>query len=692
MSSPAPSEQTPVAWAQQRWRDWRAGAREALADRRRRLRLIRTTAVLALLAAGVAIFAYEFRWDWFRGPIARYASQRTGRPVQILGHLEVHPFSWTPWATVGGLVIGDPKWMGGGQTANLGRTTVQLAVKPLFAGHLVLPLLDIEKPSLSLFADGAGRNNWTFGGGQGFKLPLIQHFVLRDGRLHIADQQRRLTFDGTVTTTETAGGFSAQAFHLVGKGALNGAPFLAEITGGPLIHVQRDRPYPFSMDIHSAFTQVIARGEVVRPFDLGRLRAAVSVSGRDLADLYHLTGVVLPNTPAYRLSGDFTREGQVYRIRRLAGRIGRSDLEGSLSVQPVKGRRFLEGDLASHALDVTDLGALFGGPQAGKAPAVEAVAIRTHNAVTGRLLPDAPLDVERLRSMDADVRYRAQSVKTRKLPLRQLALHATLDHGLLKLDPVALNFPRGQLHGSATIDARGATPVSRVDLAVTDVHLEDVTPKSQGAAALQGVLEARAQLTGAGNSVHKVASASTGRIVVALPPGKIRKSFAELMGVNVAPGLFELLGKSTQETDLRCAVAEFRVTKGVMSAHSLVLDTGPVLVDGSGTVDLGTEKIDLTLQGHSKKPRLIRLIAPLRIQGQLARPTLKVETGKAIAQAGAAVGLAALVSPLAVILPFLTPGGAHDADCAALLAQARVAGAPVRSAHIAAAHAPPKKG
>jgi uncharacterized protein involved in outer membrane biogenesis len=674
------------------------GVRDTFTDRRRRLRLIRTTAIWTVLAAGVAVFFYEFTWDWFRGPVATYASEHTGRKVQILGHLHVHPFSWTPWASVDGVEVGNPKWMGGGRTADLGRTTVQLALKPLLhldpkKRALILPLVDIEHPSVSLYADRTGRNNWTLqqGPSQGAKLPLIQHFVLRDGALHIRDLQRRLTFDGTVTTTENAGGFSAQAFRLEGKGTMNDAPFVAHVTGGPLVHVQKDRPYPFNMDVASAYTHVLAHGEVVRPFDLGKLHAAVSMTGRDLADLYHLTGVVLPNTPAYSLSGDFTREGSLYRFNRFAGRVGRSDLEGALQVQTLKGRKTLKANLTSRVLDFTDLGALFGGPQAGKSAAVEAAAYKTTKASTGRVLPDAPLDVARVRAMDADVRYRAQSVRAKNLPLRQVGLHLTLNHGLLKLDPVSFTLPRGQVRGRASIDARNATPVSRVDFAVTDVHLDDVLPKVHGARPLAGVLEARAQLAGAGATVHRAAAASNGRIAVAVPPGQMQKSLAELMGVNVIPGLFEYLGKDTKPTDLRCVIADFDVRGGVMTARDFVIDTSVVRADGKGWVNLGSEKLDLTLQGHSKKVRLLRIMAPLHVQGSLAQPKFGIEKGKAIAQAGVAAGLGALVNPVAALLPFISLGGAHDANCAGLLAQARSAGAPVKTVHIAQAAPKPKR-
>jgi uncharacterized protein involved in outer membrane biogenesis len=234
-------------------------------------------------------------------------------------------------------------------------------------------------------------------------------------------------------------------------------------------------------------------------------------------------------------------------------------------------------------------------------------------------------------------------------------------------------------------------PTDKVDFAVTDVHLEDLLPKRAGAAPMVGVLEARARLSGAGDTVHRVAAAANGRIAVAIPPGQINKGVAELMGVNVVPGLFEFLSKSPKQTGLKCAVADFDVRGGVLTARSLVLDTDPVVTDGAGRINLGDETLDLTLKGHSKKPRLMRVIAPVRLQGHLAQPKISVEAGPAIAQAGVAVGLGALLTPLAAIVPFITPGGAHSADCAALLTQARSAGAPVKTIHIAQAMPVQKK-
>jgi len=53
-----------------------------------------------------------------------------------------------------------------------------------------------------------------------------------------------------------------------------------------------------------------------------------------------------------------------------------------------------------------------------------------------------------------------------------------------------------------------------------------------------------------------------------------------------------------------------------------------------------------------------------------------VDVAKAAPQAVASVALGALVTPVAAILPLIGPGLAKDADCASLISQAQVRGAP----------------
>jgi uncharacterized protein involved in outer membrane biogenesis len=131
-------------------------------------------------------------------------------------------------------------------------------------------------------------------------------------------------------------------------------------------------------------------------------------------------------------------------------------------------------------------------------------------------------------------------------------------------------------------------------------------------------------------------------------------------------------------------VAQFTVRDGIMTAEQFVIDTGVVTATGSGDINLGAEQLDLKIKGSTKHPELLRLWTPINVGGSFSRPQLGLDAGQAAAQGGAAIGLAALLGPLSVILPFVSPGLAKDADCQGLVADARTAGAPVRVGQTAA--------
>ena len=639
-------------------------------------------ATVGVLILAVALFLSWFNWNMLRGPIAREAARISHRPVRIDGDLRVHLWSWTPSATADRVWIGNPAWLGTGKLADIGRLTVSIRLWPLLGGHIELPLLDLENPDIALFRDSAGRANWRVNPNAQtpLRLPPIQHFILRGGHVRLVDQKKNMMLAGTVQSREngiTSNGGSG-SFDFLGVGTINRDPFSLTITGGPLLNVRRDRPYPFDADLRAGKTHVVAHGRLTKPFDFGQLDTALTVTGDNLGDLFYLTDLALPETPRYSLSGRLVREGQVFRFTQLAGRVGESDVEGELTVDHTTRRPDLHADIRSRSLNYKDLGSLIGAPppSARITPLQKAEAARLK--AENRFLPDATLNVSRVRKMDAVVHYRADSVVApNNLPLRQVKLTLILDHGVMSFDPVSFTLPHGELSGKVRIDARAAIPRSDIDLKVINIHLEDLFKQSANAP-LEGNFEARAVLHGVGDSVHKAASTADGSVTVVVPRGEIRKAFAELMGVNAANGLGLLFAKDQSETGVRCAVADFHAVHGVLRAQTFVVDSDVVAATGQGDIDLGTEALNLTLQGHPKKFRILHLNAPVTVTGHLNSPKFGVRAGRIPIQVAGAIALGAVLGPIAAVLPFVDAGLAHDADCVSLVSQAQRQGAPVK--------------
>jgi uncharacterized protein involved in outer membrane biogenesis len=658
-----------------------------------------------LLVVAVIVFLLVFDWNWLRGPASRFASAQLHREVRIDGNLRVHPWSFKPRAEIEGLKIGQPDWarQAAGQPAQMAsvdRVAVQIRLLPLLRGQVILPQLEIDRPNVALLRQADGRANWTFGdpnktSAKPFKLPAIQHFVIDDGQLRYDDRVREMTFTGHVTSNERATGDGRGRFELKGDGTLNGGKFLATVTGGPLLNISPSRPYPITADIQAGTTFVKASGQIDKPFDLGRFGATLDLRGADLNNLYYLTGLSLPNTPPYTIRGSLRRDDKTWTFDRFAGRVGESDVNGDLKVQTGGARPLLTGAVRSRRLDFNDLGSIVGmSPAVARGSTQKVASSDKANAIAnangGHLLPDSTLQVERIRAMDAKVTYRAATVNAPGLPLRKVSIDVDLNNGVLDLDPLSFSFSRGDLSGKVRLDARGATPRTDADLRLVNAKLEDFVPikNPSGQPAIEGAVAARARLSGAGNSVHKAAAASNGDVTLVIPRGEIRQAFAELLGINASKGLLLLLSKDTHETPLRCAVANFKVENGVMRAQQIVIDTGVVLASGSGTINLGDETMDLRITGDSKKPRLVRLFAPITLKGQLTKPSVGVETSKLVAQGGLGLALGSLLSPLATILPFVDAGLAKDADCMSLMQEAKASPA---SAPVAVASTTPAK-
>ncbi len=653
------------AWADQNDPVWGAVKRPGTAEK------IAASVTLALVLL-IVLALILFDWNWLRGPIGRWASAEYDREISIDGDLDVRLFSWTPSVSVDSLRIGGPTWARSADTLNVGRIEGAVRLRKLFVGQIEIPRLDITRPVAILISDAEGRKSWMLNPDRpddgATDIPLIQRLTIRDGHLGYRDLARDIALDARVQARERAGVEADQSgFLLDGSGSRDGEPLTLTVRGGAFINIRRDRPYEFSADLEGAQTTLRARGSITRPFDFGHFNATLTLEGRNLADQYPLTGIATPNSPPYRLEGDLTRADDKWVFADFTGRVGASDLAGDIEVDRIDDRLNVVADLSSRSLDIDDMAVVLGAQVRSSATGNTVVV----SGLPGKLLPDAPLDVSRLRAMDGTLNYRAASVKANDFAIRQFRLGADLNHGILALNPVAFAFSRGTLIGTARIDATKDTPYSTIDFRLAGYPVESLIPAKGGAAPLTGRALGRAQLEGPGASLHQFAGQSKGTLSVVMPQGQMRTAFAELLGINAGRGLRLLLSGDQTTSGVRCAVGDFTVAGGIATARTLVVDTDVVVATGKGTIDLGAETFDLRFDGETKRPRLLRVWAPITVSGPLSQPRIAADTSAIAGQVGFAGLLGALVNPLVALLPFVDPGLAEDANCGALIAGAR---------------------
>src|SRR5450631_4070402 len=501
----------------------------------------RSTIALALVSAILLLVICVLAFiDWYmlRPVIARHITAKTGRAATIDGDLKVHLWSWNPTAEINGLTLKNPPWADRELMFGAKRITVSVSLGRLLRGQIVIPQIEMVEPVINLERDSQGRASWQLGTNT------------------VVDEIRHLRFGGSLIADDGTWASSASAFKIQAKGSLNEKPFTLDAVGGPLLNLEPQKPYSFSSHVTASDINLEAQITVAKPFDLGLLDVKFVVSGEDLADLYYLTGLALPNTPRYRFAASVQVDGTTITGDDFSGRLGSSDLSGKITVQTGGPRPKLSAKLPSKALNIVDLAPTLG-HRADKSDSLAAsddgrststkYPKATHGSsghksdsdskLRAMLLPDADLQVNRVRGMDADVTYRAGAVTASKIPIKEVSLHVVLDNGLLTLDPLFFVLDQGKFAGNVHIDARGEVPETNIDMRIDDVNLGQFKTAAMKTAPLSGTLIGRLKVHGFGHSIHKFASSADGAMSFIIPNGEIDETIAELTGINVTRGL-----------------------------------------------------------------------------------------------------------------------------------------------------------
>ena len=179
----------------------------------------------------------------------------------------------------------------------------------------------------------------------------------------------------------------------------------------------------------------------------------MDVRGRNLADIFMVAGIAVPDTRTYRLKSAFTKQGDEWRFTGLKGRFGDSDLAGKMTVKMTRPRLLLTATLATDTLDIVDAGPFIGYNPDRLATQGAAGAV-TRVSGTPRLLPDAKLRIDALRNFDAKVHWNVRRVRAESLPVSNIELGLDLDNMLLKLSPLNFSMARGTVSSDITINAR----------------------------------------------------------------------------------------------------------------------------------------------------------------------------------------------------------------------------------------------
>jgi AsmA family protein len=642
---------------------------------------------LGLVVLALVLLAVFFPWDALRGPVNRYVSNKTGRHFEITRHLDVK-LGRTTRVLMDGIEFANPDWAQDRNLVKADGAEVDVHLWPLLVHRRIeLPYVKLTRPELGLQIEPDGRRTWALGTDTKDRknVPQIGALVIDQGSAHYVDGAHgadvRAEFAMQRDAAAKPGTTGALPLRFKASGRWQGQPFTAQGATGDVLALNGPQQHPFAAEVRATAgaTQLRANGSVANLAALDGADVSFDLEGHDLADLYKLVGVVLPNTPHYSLAGHLSKQGDTWNVRQIDGHLGRSDITGDMAFNKAGQRPALQGQLRSKMLDFEDLAPLIGMKEdraTKRADAKVAAATpagqkpkKAPRDPNRKVLPDAPLDVTRLRSMDADVRVDAtRIVNARGMPLDRAAVHVQLKDGVLLLDPLNLGVAGGQVAGSVRVDSRTKPVQAQAKLDGRSLQLERLLPATAQRKDSIGRIQAQLDLTATGTSVAQLLGSSNGTVALLMGNGRISNILLEFAGLD-AGEILKFLVEGDKTVVLRCAAAAFDVRKGLMTSKALVLDTNDTVFYGDGQINLANESLDLTFHPYPKDRSILSLRSPLKLQGTFGAPKAGVEKGTLIQRAAVALGLGA-INPLLGLASTIETGPGKDADCLGTLQQA----------------------
>jgi uncharacterized protein involved in outer membrane biogenesis len=646
--------------------------------------LLGILATLLVVATAFIIFVLTYDWNRARPWINNKVSESIGREFAINGDLRVRwkqgdatEPGWRryvprPEISAREVHIVNPDWTKTGpRLADVGSIVVSVRPLPLLHKQVVISDLALDRVTVAAERRADGGNTWTFKDNGPSEWDVdIRKLAFSNGTLRYVDGGIGLDLRAKATSLNDA---SAPKYGM--KFDLGGTYHNAPITGGGragavLTLDDEHTNFPLEANATLGRNKIGISGTLTDPRKLSGIDLKLSLGGASMADLYPLTGVLLPETPAYATTGRLVgkKRGELWdwTYREFTGTVGGSDLEGTLNYSPRKPRPLLTGALTSRQLRLDDLGPTIGA----ESNASKAARGKAKNQPADKALPVEQFNTAKWDALDADVKFTGKKlVRTHDIPLQDIETRIIMKNKVLTLTPLNFGMAGGDITSNIKLNGSKKQIEAQIRMAARHLKIRELFPKLQSMQASFGEVNGDAALVGTGNSISSMLATSSGELGATVSEGSVSKFILEAAGLNLANVVFvKLFGD--KQIQLNCAAGDFVVEHGKAQTRRFVIDTNEAVVNINGSVDLAQERLDLDVRPQTKGVRIISLRTPLYARGTFTDPDVGPHKGPLALKAGAAVALAAVAGPAGALLPLVNPGRVDPVDCAAALQQA----------------------
>jgi uncharacterized protein involved in outer membrane biogenesis len=636
--------------------------------------MARRRAVRWLLCLGLAaiagFFATVVSIPLWMGPLVGWrTSVALTRPVTI-GHLGLH-LGDPVIVTAEDVVVGNPDGFAQEDEpfARIPRLTVQIEVAASIRRRaIVIASVELVQPAIRAIATEDGRENYHI---VSPSRPRIAALSVLGGHARVTLAALRADFEVTFATQREMGKADATRIVAEARGTYAGEAVVARFAGGLPFDAQGPvQSWPVEISVQNGPTQASIKGILQNPLSSGGAMGDFAISGPDMARLRPLTGVPFPVTPPYELRGKLAYAAALYRVTDAKGRLGRSELGGTMIAATRSGQRpEITADILSPSVDLRDIVSLLSSKPGssgthGQTSEQRAQAARTERKAVAspRVLPQAPLDVAKFDLANVHLTFHAQRIQGASMPFDNLSVDLDVVDGAVVLHPLSFGVGEGRIAGDVWLTPRADEALQ----ARADIHFErvDVSRLLRASGSFQGngALNGTVRVDGTGRSIAEILASADGAASLWMLGGDLSSLLVDLAGLRLGSALLSSLTGSPT-TSVECFITDLALRRGVLSTRTLLLETADAVTEGTGAIDLRQERVEVRLRTKSKRLTIGVLPAPLLISGTLKMPRAAPDPATPAGRGGLAGALAAL--------PTVQRGIGDAPHCKSLLRQVR---------------------
>lgn len=609
-------------------------------------------AILVILGCAAVIgVRHLLQGPFLHDQLVRAVERATGRELTINGGI-VPTWSLTPTVEINDFALANASWAGDAPMAKGEKLSVTVALRPLLNKQIVIKSVALEKASLNLLQKG-DKANWQL-----TPAASVENTAeAKQQPAETASSTPAFTLDELnlkdITVTYQQDGQPAKTLRLEngrvalpsglngklaleGKGSLDETPVTvqAEIADLKVLEAGTSDA-KIDLNITGAVS-LAASGKVSRDNDAWALDQDITLKIQNSEQYQKLAGAPLP-VGMVEVTTRIKGSTSALTLKPLRIEADGSAITGEAAVSARKGG----GWAVNTTLAAGTITLPANKSAAAAAPAGDKGGAPAPAGGDTRVIPDTPVTFSLPDNLTVNAKFTADAITSGETELKHVALTTLINGGVIAFKPLTAGVEGGNIELNGTIRPGVKSTAITFNLGTQGYVLGDFLKRRKISDALsEGPVQFSLNASGAGATVRDLAESLDGKASLAMDRGVYRVSYD-----SGAAQFFQLLsgGKEGKNITINCAVADFAIVGGVMRTDSIAADATGATVRGNGTVDLGTERLNLLLNPKAKDVALASLAFPLRITGSLANPVFAPDKQMAAATAvRAAAGLAGL--------------------------------------------------